>query len=400
MPTNVQESGTSVLTLSVPPMNADENEERPSLRQGVELTNVEGLGWVLHNRKDGKYSRVSSMGELLIGRLDGRHTVAQLSSHLQEATGRPVSAGLVRRFIESLAEQGMLADREGRREDKKRKIQKLLHLRFPFFRGEKIVGAATALVQRTPRIVGYPLLLTLVIWGMIGPLLLISQGEIQWHLRLRTLSWHTLAVLIPLILIELVLHELAHGVALTICGGSVREFGIGSHYIIVPYSYTNTTDSYRLGKKERIFVSVAGPLVEFAMLGINSLALLYLPADSAMRPVVALLMAFELSAIIWNANPLLPFDGYLILSDLLREPNLRKRGFELLKNRVRRVLGRPAPESHYGRRQKAIYLAYGSLAILYLVFLFGYGFILAAIADPRLHLLLIQKHPALVRLIG
>src|SRR5437867_352193 len=69
--------------------------------------------------------------------------------------------------------------------------------------------------------------------------------------------------------------------------------------------------------------------------------------------------------IVLNLNPLLKLDGYYLLSDLLGVPNLRQRSFDYVGRCFSRLEGTPSEAPVVSRRERRIYLAYGSLAMLY-----------------------------------
>jgi putative peptide zinc metalloprotease protein len=78
--------------------------------------------------------------------------------------------------------------------------------------------------------------------------------------------------------------------------------------------------------------------------------------------------------IIRNANPLLRYDGYYALGDLLEVPNLRIRAFGYLKLLLKKYLLRVPipdtdPDKETSRRNKWIYLIYGPLSFVYLNFI-------------------------------
>ena len=81
----------------------------------------------------------------------------------------------------------------------------------------------------------------------------------------------------------------------------------------------------------------------------------------------------------FNANPLMRFDGYYILSDMLEIPNLRRRAAGYVMGHVKRVLlGLHVPPSEHGRRLKAILITYGLSATVYRTLLvIGIGTLLA-----------------------
>ncbi|MCT1477618.1 daptide biosynthesis intramembrane metalloprotease [Microbacterium sp. p3-SID336] len=120
------------------------------------------------------------------------------------------------------------------------------------------------------------------------------------------------------------LHETAHGLALTRFGGSPRRAGIMLLYL-TPAFFVDVTDGWRLSaRRHRVGVALAGPAVH-AVVGAGAcLAALVLPQ----RPIrlTLLLLAVACGVIIAvNLIPFVRFDGYLALMSALDEPNLRNR---------------------------------------------------------------------------
>ena len=121
------------------------------------------------------------------------------------------------------------------------------------------------------------------------------------------------------------LHEFGHAFATRVFGGEVHEMGV-MMLVITPVPYVDASSASAFQQKwRRVLVGAAGMVVE---LFIASLALFFwLNAQpGAMRTLAynAIFIA-GISTIFFNANPLLRYDGYYILSDLIEIPNLRNR---------------------------------------------------------------------------
>ena len=169
-------------------------------------------------------------------------------------------------------------------------------------------------------------------------------------------------ILVPenLILIFLVFpvlklfHEFGHAYATKAFGGEVHEMGV-MMIVFTPIPYVDATSANSFREKwKRVGVSAAGLVVE---LFLASLALfIWLGAEpGAVRSVAFNVMLIAgVSTVLFNANPLIRFDGYYILSDWLEIPNLRGRaggpvpGLPLGAVRLRPEDG-PAAERHIGR---------------------------------------------------
>jgi putative peptide zinc metalloprotease protein len=121
------------------------------------------------------------------------------------------------------------------------------------------------------------------------------------------------------------LHELGHGYAVKAFGGAVPEMGVMLLVLLpVPYVDASAASAFR-SKWRRIVVGAAGMLVEL------SLAALALDVWLLVEPGIVRAIAFNvmlvagISTVLFNGNPLLRYDGYYILSDVLEIPNLSQR---------------------------------------------------------------------------
>ena len=131
-----------------------------------------------------------------------------------------------------------------------------------------------------------------------------------------------LFILFPLVKL---VHELAHGYTTKRLGGDVHEMGI-MFLVFMPIPYIDTSSAHHFSQKSaRIAVSMAGILAELV------LASLALSVFLCIEPGIAKSIAFDVmviggvSTLLFNANPLLKFDGYYALSDFLEIPNLSER---------------------------------------------------------------------------
>ena len=155
------------------------------------------------------------------------------------------------------------------------------------------------------------------------------------------------------------LHELAHGIACHRYGGAVREAGV-MVVMLAPLAYVDVTSSWRFPDRwQRIVVAAAGMYAEIAVAAIA--AIVWSEAESPWtRFLCANLVAMAgVATLVFNANPLMKFDGYYILSDFLGIPNLYPNGEQYLKTWARRHLfGVPAISPDWPRRQRRIIQAY------------------------------------------
>ena len=123
-----------------------------------------------------------------------------------------------------------------------------------------------------------------------------------------------------------VFHELAHGVACKRQGGVVSEVGL-VFILFAPMAYVDVTSAWRLSCKwSRIQIAAAGIYAELVIAALATFLWLRMDAGWQSYLLFNLIVMASVSSIAFNANPLMRFDGYFILSDLLEIPNLYEEG--------------------------------------------------------------------------
>lgn len=160
----------------------------------------------------------------------------------------------------------------------------------------------------------------------------------------------------------LVLHELAHAVVSEKLGAEVNGFGLGV-YKIVPFFYTDTSETLLLKRKDRIKVSLAGPAVNFIFVLIFIImAILFGRKD--FFALSSLLFFFGLSALV----PVFESDGYYALIDYGRVNNPEKETLSYIRSFLRKDI------QNLERRQKVVLTIY-CISYIYSVFLIVYFFL-------------------------
>lgn len=165
-----------------------------------------------------------------------------------------------------------------------------------------------------------------------------------------------------------VVHEFGHAYACRKFGGYVPEMGI---FLIVftPSAYIDASASWGFPKRmHRVIVALAGMYFE-SIIAMLALAVWCLttpgPLHSTAQYAVLLSTAITLG---FNANPLMKYDGYFVLSDLLGMPNLRADSQSALKSLLNRVVfGIKQKPSRYTTLRQLMLVAYGIACSIYKV---------------------------------
>jgi len=128
-----------------------------------------------------------------------------------------------------------------------------------------------------------------------------------------------------------ILHELGHGLACKRFGGECHEMGL-MLLVLTPCLYCNVSDSWTVTSKwHRAAVSAAGMYVEIGLASICTFVWWFSEPGLLHYLCLNVMFVCSISTIVFNANPLLRYDGYYILSDLVEIPNLRQKAFGVLK---------------------------------------------------------------------
>src|SRR3954466_11757120 len=140
------------------------------------------------------------------------------------------------------------------------------------------------------------------------------------------------------------IHELGHAFACRRFGGECHELGI-MFLVFIPTPYVDASTAWGFSNKwHRIFVGCAGMIVELFFAALVTFAWLQLnPTTLASQLAFNAMLVAGVSTVIFNANPLLRYDGYYILSDFLEIPNLRQKSSEYALGLIQRHLFRVNP---------------------------------------------------------
>ena len=164
-------------------------------------------------------------------------------------------------------------------------------------------------------------------------------------------------------------HEFGHACATKAWGGEVHEMGIMFLvFMPVPYVDASSASAFRETHR-RVVVGAAGMIVEVF---IASLALfLWLEVQpGVVRAVLYNVMLIAgISTVLFNGNPLLRFDGYYILADLIQIPNLRTRAQQYLTYLTEtRLFGLKLPLTETTRSERWWFVFYAVASYIYRTF--------------------------------
>ena len=133
-----------------------------------------------------------------------------------------------------------------------------------------------------------------------------------------------------------VLHEFGHGLTCKHHGGECHEMGV-LLLVLTPCLYCNVSDSWLLPNKwARAAIGAGGMYIELCLASVATFLWWFSEPGLLHQLCLSVMFVSSVSTIMFNANPLLRYDGYYILSDILEIPNLRQKASSILQRGVSR----------------------------------------------------------------
>lgn len=217
----------------------------------------------------------------------------------------------------------------------------LLAWKLPGFPAEKAMRQLAEVVERLNPSLTW--LSCLVLW-LVGVAIVSTHfvdigTEISTAVTRSGFMWWV--GLLAVIGIAKVVHELAHGVCSSLCGAPCREMGV-MLLVGAPCLYCDVSDAWMIPQQwKRVLVSAAGMIAELTLAGIAALGWLFSTPGVFHDLCLTTMLVCSVSTLFFNGNPLLRYDGYFILSDLIGAPNLASRARAAVDSFLRRIVWGP-----------------------------------------------------------
>ena len=164
-----------------------------------------------------------------------------------------------------------------------------------------------------------------------------------------------------------ILHEFGHGMSCKHFGGECHEMGV-MFLVGMPCLYCNVSDSWMLPNRwHRAAIGAAGMYVEIVLASICTFIWWFSQPGLLNYFCLNVMFVSSVSTILFNANPLLRYDGYYILSDILEIPNLRQKASTILNRKLGKwCLGLEEPEDPFlPKRHQAMFALYTVASSVY-----------------------------------
>jgi putative peptide zinc metalloprotease protein len=128
-----------------------------------------------------------------------------------------------------------------------------------------------------------------------------------------------------------IIHEFGHGLTCKHFRGECHEMGM-MLLVLSPCLYCDVSDSWMLKNKwARIMIGAAGMYIESVLSSLAIFGWWFSQPGLFHNLCLNLFFVSTISTVIFNANPLMRYDGYYMMADLLEIPNLRPKADRLLR---------------------------------------------------------------------
>jgi putative peptide zinc metalloprotease protein len=346
------------------------------------------LWYVLENPTNNNFFRLSPEAYQLIAMLDSRRTVADAWRICNEQLGdRAPTQGetiqlLGQLYCSNLLYAELAPDTESLfnryRVRVRRQIQgfltNLLFVRVPLLDPDRFLDTWVGIVGQLFSWIGLGLWLIVIGAGLY---FVIGNAKELVYQSSSILAPDNLILLYLSMVVIKVCHEFGHAFAckkfgrLYGSGGQVHIMGV-MFLVFVPLPYLDASSAWAFRKKwHRAIVGMSGVMVELFCASIAAIVWSNTSTDTLHVIAYNMIFVASVSTIVFNGNPLLRFDAYYVLSDLLEIPNLSQRSKSyvpyLVKNYCWRVKGVQNPAHSFGER--LWFVLYGVASTAYQVFI-------------------------------
>ena len=355
-----------------------ESKRWPPLRTDLQFHPVQEdrqrQSWLLYDPLRGQYLELGEL-ELLVlqqWRLGSAAAIANAIAQQQGCAVEPRQIESIFRFVadnellqtssEKLAQKQAGITPQQRR---LARLQQTIFIRRPLYTPELSSRLLLPLARCTARRGFY---------GLLTATALFSAASIGQHwaefLAYFNASWNAAGAVMFFCcyLLLSLFHELGHTSVARLYGIRANSIGIGL-IALMPIMYSEITDAWRLPRRARLHISAAGVVFELT-LAVAAAFTWCLLDDGPLRALMFYLFTTSLVATLMiNANPLMKFDGYYLLSDITREKNLQQSATTLLRQWSWSLLLRDHP-SPGSRKQKLLGL-FGLISLVYRLLVFA-----------------------------
>jgi putative peptide zinc metalloprotease protein len=381
---------------------------RLRLRPDLQITEQRYEGKIYHVVKDPvclRYYRFNKQEYFVFSLFDGQHTMEQVKNRFEDEfkphrleyqdlegfARQLITAGLVQSETVGTGKHLFTRRAKQRRMRRLAAVSSILYWKIPVFDPDRIL---TWMFKYLWWIFTTPFFVATV-GLMLAAVMLVTLHFDTFYAKLPAyyefFHYRTLLYMWISLGVVKVIHEFGHGLSCKAFGGECHEMGV-LLMCLSPALYCNVTDAWTISDKwKRIIISFAGIYVELIIAAISTFVWWYTPDKPFVNNIALCLMTLcSVSTFVFNANPLMRFDGYYMMADWLEIPNLRDRSNRFITNLfLEKALGiEVPPEQYMAPGRKVLFVIYAIASWVYRwVVTFSIIWFLADFLGPKLKII-------------
>ena len=328
-----------------------------------------------------QYFRFEEEEFAILQMLDGQSSLDEIAERFErQFPPQTIRTEELQQFIGMLHRSGLvLTDAAGqgvqlkKRRDERVKAERLgtltniLSLRFKGIDPDRILNSLYPWVRW---FFSVPAMICCILLGLAALTLVLVQFDVfqsrlpSFHSFFAAKNWLWLGLTLA---ITKIMHEFGHGLSCKHFGGECHEIGV-MLLVLTPCLYCNVSDSWMLPNRwHRAAIGAAGMYVELVLASIATFVWWFTEPGPVNYVCLNVMFICSVSTLMFNANPLLRYDGYYILSDVMEIPNLRQKASTILSRKLGAwCLGLEEPEDPFlPKRNQALFAIYSVASALY-----------------------------------
>ena len=335
--------------------------------------------WVYKDPLSLRYYRFNREEHFVIEQLRRGVTLDELKeAHRKEFDSGDLSNEEIGQFVSSLTSRNLLvmshsnrdeilynAAKKYRRNKLLGKLVSILFIKIPLYDPDKLFDRLIKYLRFVWT--GKFLLFYLILLAVAAGLVINRWSDIVSMTYTQFFTLYNIPILFLALWVVKALHEFGHGLACKNYGGEVHEMGL-LFLVFMPMLYCNITDSWTFpSKAHRLLVTSGGILTELLLAALATVVWYYTEQPGFVHAFAYnVMIVCSISTVMFNAMPLMRFDGYYMMMDIVEIPNLRQRASMYMRNVfIRYILGGEPNEMPEEHRFKFVFPLYAISAFIY-----------------------------------
>ena len=317
----------------------------PKARTDLEITEQVYYGnpcYVIKDPTTLRYYRLRPPEYTIFNMLDGKTTIEDVLKTLAERfPDESFDAQAVMSFIVMMRGGNLLIGSGENTTDfllKRKKqltrslFQKIkteyMFFKIPLIDPDKLLGKMDRTIGRVIFSKG---MIIFTILMFIGAFYLLLSNIDNLGGRQPLLSWSNLLFLFPALFCIKIIHEFGHGLVAKHFGTEVHEMGL-LFLVFMPAMYCDVSDAWMINEKhKRVWITAAGIAVEVFLAAMATwLWAMTVPGNVLNQFALNVMLAASINTLMFNGNPLLRYDGYYFVMDMVEIPNMKQKSTQYL----------------------------------------------------------------------